>query len=367
MSSSLAAVDARTLWYTTRGTGAVSFLLLTCVVVMGVANIARWSPRGTPRFVVQRVHRDLSLLVVVFVAIHVVTAVVDSFAPIHWLDAVVPFGSAYRPLWLGLGTIAFDLLVAVVITSLLRSRLGYGAWRAIHWITYAMWVVVVLHAMGVGSDARQPWMIALVVASTSAVLAATLWRVLGGWDRWEPARTLLAAGAVLVPPALAMWMLVGPLASGWAARSGTPQSLLASSSSSSPTAPTSTPTIVLPDRATFSGSAKLESGTNSAATLATSATTSDRSPLSLSILLDGEQEGGGGFEVRSGTVRLVPPDGAATYRGSVTGLDDGVLRARLSDGFGDVIDLSIQMSISGSGDVQGQLAIGAVASSAVPA
>ena len=360
MSASLAVVDVRALWYVTRGTGAVSLLLLTCVVVMGVANVARWSPAGTPRFVVQRVHRDLSLLVVVFIALHVATAVVDGFAPIHWLDAVLPFGSPYRTLWLGLGTIGLDLIVAVVITSLLRARLGYGAWRAVHWITYAMWVVVVLHAMGVGTDARQPWMIALVVASISAVAAATLWRVLSGWNRWEPARTVLAAGAVVVPPALAAWMLFGPLAAGWAVRSGTPPSLLAASSQ--PTS-ASAPAIVLPDRAAFSGSARIESADGSAATLATSARTADRTPLKLSILLDGVQEEGG-FEVRSGTVRLVPPEGAATYRGAVTGLDEGVLRARLSDGFGDVIDLAVQMSISGSGQVQGELAIGTVSSEA---
>jgi hypothetical protein len=362
MSSSLAAVDARTLWYSTRGTGAVSFLLLTVVVVLGVANLARWSPPRTPRFVVQRVHRDLSLLAVLFIAIHVATAVVDGFAPIHWPDAVLPFGSAYRPLWLGLGTIGFDLVLAVVVTSLLRARLGYGAWRAVHWITYATWVFVVLHAMGVGSDARQPWMIGLVMVSTSAVVASAIWRALSGGSGWDPARTLLAAGAVVVPPALAVWMLFGPLAAGWAARSGTPPSLLASSA-----APTSSPTIVLPDRAAFSGSARIETGNDSVATLATSARTTDRSPLSLSILLEGEQEDGEGFEVRSGTVRLVPPDGAAAYRGAVTGLEDGLLQARLSDGFGDVIDLDVQMSISGSGRVQGVLSIGTIASSEVPA
>jgi methionine sulfoxide reductase heme-binding subunit len=363
MNPVVAAVGPRALWYLTRGTGAVSFLLLTAVVVMGVANIARWSPTGTPRFVVQRAHRDLSLLALVFIAIHVATAIVDGFAPIRWIDAIFPFGSVYRPVWLGLGAIGFDLALAIVVTSLVRARLGYGAWRAIHWITYAMWVVVVLHVMGVGSDARKPWMVALVIVSVASVVAAATWRVLRGWDEWEPSRTLLAAGAVVVPPALAVWMVFGPLSPGWALRSGTPQSLLAAS----PTrAPVTTPTIVLPDRAAFAGSATIRQGDGGAATLATSARTTNVSPLSLNVLLDGEQQAEG-FEVRSGTVRLVPPDGAAAYRGRVTSLDEGVLRARLSDGFGDVIDLAIQMSISGSGQVQGELAIGTISSRAVGA
>ena len=118
-------IESRALWYLTRGSGAVSLLLLTAIVVLGVANVARWSPERTPRFVVQRVHRDLSLLVLVFIAIHIATVVIDGFAPIRWVDAVVPFGSAYRPIWLGFGALAFDLLLAIAITSLLRARLGY--------------------------------------------------------------------------------------------------------------------------------------------------------------------------------------------------------------------------------------------------
>jgi hypothetical protein len=361
MTIGIAAVDARSIWYLTRGTGAVAFVLLTAVVILGVANLARWTPGAMPRFVVQRVHRDLSLLAIVFIGIHIATAVLDGFAPIRWIDAVVPFGSAYRAVWLGLGALAFDLVLAIVATSLVRSRLGYGAWRAVHWVTYGMWVLVVLHAAGVGSDARQPWMLATIGASMAAVVAVVIWRLLRGWDAWEPARVALAAGAVLVPPALAVWMAFGPLAGDWAARAGTPPSLLAAS----PRPSANAPTIVLPDRARFSGSASLDQGQGEAATLTTSGRTSGVTPLSVTVALDGEQEPDG-FIVRSGTVRLVPPDGAAVYHGQVGGVDQGVLRARLTDGFGDVIDLSVQMSIS-DGSVQGQLAIGTVESRGVAA
>ncbi|MGA9161348.1 MAG: ferric reductase-like transmembrane domain-containing protein [Actinomycetota bacterium] len=357
------AVGSRALWYLTRGSGAVSLLLLTAVVVLGVANVARWSPDGTPRFVVQRVHRDLSLLALVFIALHVATVVIDGFAPIRWIDAVLPFGSAYRPIWLGFGALALDLLVAIAITSLVRSRLGYGVWRAVHWTTYGTWVVALLHGAGVGSDTRSVWMMGLVAVSVGTVLAAVVWRVISGWDRWEPARVLLVAGAVLVPPALAVWMIAGPLRGGWALRAGTPPDLLAAAAAAA--AAPSVPTIVLPNQADFSGSASLDnSSTGEAATLSTSAKTTDPAPLSLNISLDGEQEPAG-FSVRSGVIRLIPPQGAAAYRGEVTSLDEGTLRARLSDGFGDVIDIAVQMSISASGQVQGELLIGAVSSSEV--
>ncbi len=349
----IAVTSPAALWYLTRGTGVVSMLLLTAVVVVGIANVGRWTAGDTPRFVIQRIHRNLSLMVLVFIALHVVTAVLDAFAPIRWLDAVVPFGSAYRAIWLGLGALAFDVLLAVAITSLVRARLGYRAWRAVHWTAYGTWVAVVLHAAGAGSDAGQPWMLALVGLSTVAVLAAVGWRVAAGWTGWDPARVLLVAGAVLVPPALALWMIVGPLRPGWAARAGTPAELLTTNVAQ---APATVARLVLPSQASFSGSATVDG-----ATLTTVARTSDADPLSLRIVLDG-QSSDAGFLVNSGSVRLAPPEGAAAYRGALLGLDEGTLTARLSDGHGDVIDVQVAMSVGPSGDVAGQLVIGAVQS-----
>lgn len=178
--------SSQAVWYLTRGTGTVSLMLLTSVTVLGIMNAVRWSPGFTPRFVVQRVHRNLSLLSVVFIVIHIATAVIDGFAPIRWIDAVVPFRSAYRPLWLGFGAVAFDLLIAVALTSLIRARLGYRVWRAVHWTSYALWGVAVFHGLGIGSDSKQLWMLALVVASVSAVVAAAVWRVAVGWPSWTP-------------------------------------------------------------------------------------------------------------------------------------------------------------------------------------
>src|SRR4051794_14875550 len=118
-----------TLWYFTRASGAASLVLLTLTLVLGVVDVGRWASPRFPRFITDRLHRTVSLLVVVFVAAHVLPAVLDSFAPVRLLDAVVPFGSAYRPLWLGLGAVALALLLALAVTSLLRDRLGMRTWR----------------------------------------------------------------------------------------------------------------------------------------------------------------------------------------------------------------------------------------------
>jgi hypothetical protein len=175
MSGVLASTPA--LWYLTRGSGAVTLVLLTSTVVLGITNSARWASPRWPRFVTERLHRNLSLLVLVFLALHVTTTVVDGYVPIGWLDAVVPFRSAYRPLWLGLGAVALDLLAAVLVTSLLRLRLGHAAWRAVHWLAYACWPVALVHGLGTGSDLGHAWMLAVDALAAVAVLAAVWWRL----------------------------------------------------------------------------------------------------------------------------------------------------------------------------------------------
>ena len=121
-------------WYLTRASGTVALVLLTASVVIGIAAIARMRGPGVPRFVVDGLHRTASLLAVAFLVVHIITAVLDSFASISLTDAIIPFVGSYRPLWLGLGAVAFDLLLAVAITSLVRARMGHSAWRGIHWL-----------------------------------------------------------------------------------------------------------------------------------------------------------------------------------------------------------------------------------------
>jgi methionine sulfoxide reductase heme-binding subunit len=165
------------LWYLARGSGAVSLCLLTLTLVLGIVTSARWATAAWPRFVVAGLHRNLSLLAVAFLGLHVASVVVDGFVPIRWLDAVVPFTGAYRPLWLGLGAVALDLLLAVLLTSLLRVHIGQRAWRAVHWAAYACWPVALLHGFGIGSDNRQLWMLTLDVLAITAVAGAACWRL----------------------------------------------------------------------------------------------------------------------------------------------------------------------------------------------
>jgi predicted ferric reductase len=165
------------LWYLIRATGATALVMLTATLVMGIVNVKRWAPRRTPRFLLDDAHRTLSLLVVALLAIHVVTAVVDGYVSISLADALVPFAGSYRPLWVGLGALALDLLAALIVTSLLRARLGLRAWRAVHWCAYACWPLALTHAVGMGTDVAAGWMLWLAVGCAAAVGAAVTVRV----------------------------------------------------------------------------------------------------------------------------------------------------------------------------------------------
>ncbi len=165
------------LWYTTRGAGAVSLVLLSVVVVLGLLARVRFETRGWPRFLSAAVHRDLALMTLVFLLLHIVTAVVDPFTHLGLVAAVVPFGSYYRTVWLGLGTIAFELLIAIVATSLLRQHIGARVWRGIHWLAYLSWPVAVIHGIGTGTDGTAAWMLAIDIVCVAAVAGALLWRL----------------------------------------------------------------------------------------------------------------------------------------------------------------------------------------------
>jgi predicted ferric reductase len=222
----IAAAGPSAYWYLTRATGAVALILLTLSVAIGVVDVRRWSSPQWPRFVIDTVHRNVSLLAMVFIVVHVLTSVLDGFAPISLADSVIPFTGAYRPLWLGLGALSFDLLLAVVATSLLRARIGYSGWRAVHWLAYASWPLALLHDLGTGSDVNDGWLLVISVACTVVVLAAALTRILTSDFATVRARNAALGGAGAFSLFLVLWVPNGPLGNDWARRAGTPTSLL---------------------------------------------------------------------------------------------------------------------------------------------
>jgi sulfoxide reductase heme-binding subunit YedZ len=164
-------------WYLTRGTGVVALVLLTLTVALGVANVKRLQSKRIPRFVVDGLHRNVSMLAVVFLGVHIATTLLDSYAHVRLTDVVLPFAAGYKPFWIGLGTLSLDLMVAVMVTSLLRRRIGHRVWRATHWLAYASWPVALSHSLGSGTDASSSWMLALSAACVLVVAVAVAIRL----------------------------------------------------------------------------------------------------------------------------------------------------------------------------------------------
>jgi sulfoxide reductase heme-binding subunit YedZ len=173
------------LWYATRGAGVVSLVLLTSVVVLGIASAMRWQTTSWPRFLTTGFHRNLALATLLFLALHIVTAVVDPFTALGWQAALIPFSSSYRRFWLGLGVVAVYLLLAIAVTSLLRPLFGARTWRLVHWLAYLMWPVAVIHGIGTGTDPRFAWMLVIEAVCIGSVLAAVAWRVSGPNTAWR--------------------------------------------------------------------------------------------------------------------------------------------------------------------------------------
>lgn len=339
------------LWYATRATGVVALVLLTVTVVLGIAGVARVATPRWPRIVTAGLHRNLSLLVVCFLAVHITTALADTYAPLGWTAAVLPFVSPYRPLWLGLGTLAFDLVAAMVITSLIRVRLGRGAWRAVHWAAYAAWPAALWHGLGTGTDTRLPWLLAIDAVCLLAVAAAVAWRLslAAGTSMRRAGITVSAA----VPLATIAFATAGPLRPGWAVRAGTPPALLRHTAVTpgAPQRPGGTATAPAsagsgPASAPFEGKITRSEGAGTAVVTVT-ARTAGPVRQRLRVVLRGTPDGGG-ITLSSGRVRVVPPGAGQVFGGPVTGLDGSVVTATLTGPGGFRAAVTITLSISGT-------------------
>ncbi|MDA8322911.1 MAG: ferric reductase-like transmembrane domain-containing protein [Actinomycetota bacterium] len=338
------------LWYTTRATGIVALVLLTGTVLLGVVGSARAASARWPRIVTAELHRNLALTAAVFVAIHVITTLLDPFAPIGLAAVVIPFASSYRPFWLSLGTVAFDLLAAVLITSMLRDRLRHRTWQVVHLLVYACWPVALWHGLGTGTDSRLPWVLGIDVICIAAVGWAVWWRL--SFTEHPTARTVGRVSLAAVPLLTLVFVAVGPLQPGWARRAGTPAALTRGAATagtgSGGTGSASTGTGVAAGglaSARFTGQVAVTDAAGQRTITITGRTVAAPAESFL-IVLHGTPAGQG-ISLTSGTVRIGPAGSAAGYTGQVTGLSGQQLTAKVS-GPGGERHATFILTITGS-------------------
>ena len=342
--------NSKALWYMTRGFGLIDLVLLTATLVMGVTQVVRYARPGIPRFVLSALHKNISLLAVVFLAIHVVTAVLDTYVSISIADVFIPFIGSYRPFWLGLGALALDLMLALAVTSLVRERLGQRTWKLVHWTAYLCWPIAIVHGLGTGTDTQLGWVLVLNGVCVAAGLAAVWWRLANGWSPANAGRRGVAVlGSVALPLAAVVWTATGPLKAGWAKKAGTPASLLgssfASSSSSSASRASGAATaaaLPVPFSSDFQGSqSESSSNTQGDTTINLSGTFNDGT---FRVALTGQPASGGGVQLTGSQVTLGPASAPSEYTGQVTNLNGDTIVAAVSGASGQSFNVTIQIS-----------------------
>jgi hypothetical protein len=348
MTTAAVATATSPLWFATRATGLTALVLLTVTVIFGILTSVRFARPAWPRFITVSLHRNLSLLTVTFTGLHVLTTVTDSYASIGVVSVVVPFSSPYRRIWLGLGAVAFDLLLAVLVTSLLRVRIGVRAWRLVHWAGYLCWPVALIHGVGTGTDGAARWVLAVTAACALAVAAAGAWRLAVGWPAHAALRVAAAAAAVLLAFGTIAWLRAGPLRPGWARRAGTPAALLARSAAAGGVSRARSGKSVfpaIPFQTSVAGTVTSGPGPASGQRTVVIAAASGTA-LRLRIAVSGPAVPGG-VEMTSSQVSLGPPASPARYAGRLVSLDGSVMQAVVS-GAGQRLALAIDLSQSGS-------------------
>ena len=184
----MSATMTSALWALGRGTGVIALVMMTLSLCLGVTTRSGRAGLGLSRFGIADLHKTASLTGTGLVVVHVSTLLLDPYAQLRLIDLVVPFLGSYRPWWLGLGTLAMDVLLVVVVSSLLRARLGPRTFKGIHWATYALWPLAFVHALGTGTNAFSVWYLAIAAVCLVAVAGSLVWRlsegyVERGWQR----------------------------------------------------------------------------------------------------------------------------------------------------------------------------------------
>jgi DMSO/TMAO reductase YedYZ heme-binding membrane subunit len=174
------------LWLTSRAAALTAFFLLAAALVTGQALRSAIFDGTMRNRDLSNLHRFLTVCWVPFVALHVLAMTLDAVARISPIDLLIPFRVSYAGLAIGLGTIGFDLLLVVTLTSYLRRQLDPLAWRWLHRLSYPMFGVFALHALLSGTDFARPLVLAPGAGVVAFIVIVSLARVVFGRMQTTP-------------------------------------------------------------------------------------------------------------------------------------------------------------------------------------
>ncbi|TAN29799.1 MAG: hypothetical protein EPN30_01795 [Actinomycetota bacterium] len=355
----LATATVSPLWYLSRSAGYVGLILLGAIGVLGIVTAGNVRVAQGTKFVTPEVHRSLSLLAMVVLAVHVGAAVADKYSFIGIKDVFVPFMSAYRPVWVGFGSVAVDLGIAVVITSLLRVKMGYKSWRLVHWASYPVFALSIIHGLGSGTDSSLWISKVIYLAVGGALVAAIVARLIARKDLRAGAKAALSGMTIAVPFVIVLWALSGPFGANWAkrAQTGLRQSLLASNNVASSSAgatkiqPVASPVLHLGSGYTSNWSGRIDqSPANSQGDVALRliGNLSNSPGFELSVVLIGTPLDGG-ISMTSSVVEIASNNGTPIYKGTVTSLQGTTIVSQVANAAGEGFTFSANINLGSNG------------------
>ncbi len=285
-------------WFFARSAGFISLVLLTISVSLGIVVSLRRRSRTWPLFVTDDLHRYATLVFFVFLGLHIVTVLLDPFTKLPLSDVLVPFLSPYRRIWMGLGILAAELALALAVSGWVRRYLGYRVFRILHYATYAILPLALVHGLATGSDTKTGWGLAVYVGCVLCVGGLIVVRLGENAPSWRPIRSpALAAGAVGIA-VLILWVANGPLASDWVRASGTPESLLTPAPTPAPPSPLPTVGLAQPFVDSVTGTVATSSSTEFSASGSAQGTVA--LTWALHVLTTQDQSVGGTLDVKKG-------------------------------------------------------------------
>ena len=356
----IAAVSISPLWYISRSAGYIGLVLLGVIGVLGIITAGNLKIAQGTKFIAPELHRSLSLLAIVVLAIHVGAAVADKYSFIGLKDVFIPFMSAYRPIWVGLGAIAVDLGIAVLATSLIRVKMGYRSWKVVHWASYPIFALSVIHGLGSGTDTSL-WFSKFIYLVVGGVLVlAIIARLLAHPDLRIGKKVAFFGTSFLVPLAIVAWAVSGPLASNWPKRAqgGLKQAVLTSAQVTTAAAKSkqkitavTAPPLQLSSTYTSDWSGSIDQSPSNAQgeiALRLMGKLAGSPGYLLSVVLIGVPLDGG-VSMTSSLVEIASTSGSVVYKGSVTSLNGTTIVGQVSNASGQTLSFSASVSLGSNG------------------
>ena len=398
-------------WNVARTGGFTAFILLTLSVAIGLALSLHWQTPRWPRIINNELHNFITLLALIFAAVHILAIWIDPFTSFSWSEMFIPFISHYRPLWMSFGIVSFYLGLAIGLSTWLRPVIGYKWWRRLHVLTLFLYIMVAVHGIASGSDSRTAWAVAIYLVSIFLIGTLLVMRLLQPVNKvvsrpaneYDVAGTpgIVVMGSTVVStqrrrahPVLALvtilvitggiaWAVLGPLQAGWATSASTqsvastsagaitpssPSSPFAPSSPSSPAslgAPAS-PQTVFPQSFTGNLTGQItqrQSRMSGTVTIQLAMNISNGPKGNVEVTLQGESSGSGDeVSIVSSQVVLLSSEEQPIYEGAVSQLDTIKQWAMTAQLTGiDASTLQVQMNLtvdSKSGTVTGTITAG---------